>query len=475
MPEPVEKDPASTADEPQGATPEGVATPATPESDETDGAPQDSVRASQTDGAQQAPAQAEGGAHEGPAQASDDGAQADAEGPAPAAQEGAQDGLAEDLERRAQICVEAEQVAQAADFAHGPADLRHLLDEWNGVRRWHDPREDELWQRFNAARQAFYAARDAAREATRATKERLAEEAERLADSTQWNQTSERMRQMMDEWKAAGRTGQREVDDELWKRFNAARQAFAQRRHEHYEQLEAQREAAKAAKEALVEEARSVGAGGADWTAQQWRDASAKMSDLMDRWKKAGVAQRADNDRLWEEFRAARQPFFDAQRAHHEQLEAAYQQAAQAKEALVEKARALADGGDFGRQATEAAKQLDRDWKKLGFAGREANDRLWKQFNEEKERFWSERQIAGDARHAEWRQRTQDAIDRRTTRIENLRDQVARLQDRINNAYATDHVEEMQERLDERKETIQQLEGEVDDMRKRLAEDDARK
>lgn len=393
----------------------------------------------------------------------------------PAADTGTDPALAADLARREEICTEAEQVAATADFSRGPADLRRLQDEWNGVRRWHDPREDALWGRFKAAREAFYGARDAAREATRQAKEKLIAEAEGLAQSTQWNQTTERMRQMMDEWKAAGRTGQHEVDDELWGRFNAARQTFAKRRQEHYAQLDAQRAAAKQAKEALIEEARAVAVGTEDWTAQQWREASDKMADLMARWKKAGVAQRADNDRLWEEFRAARQPFFDAQHAHYDRLDEAHRKAAEAKAALVERARALADGGDFGREATEAAKQLDREWKQLGYAGKEANDRLWKEFNTEKERFWAERQTAGDARHAEWRQRLEEAVDRRKTRIQNLKEQVARLQDRINNAYATDHVEEMQERLDDRQETLEQLQQEVADMEARLAADDTRK
>lgn len=376
--------------------------------------------------------------------------------------------LQKDLDQREELCREAEQVAAAKDWRHGSSDLRRLQDQWNDIRRWHDPREDALWQRFKVAKDSFFEARDAAHATVKETKEKLVAEAERLAGSTQWKATGDRLHAMMDEWKAAGRTGQHEVDDELWEKFNAARQKFYDRRSEHYDELDKQRAAAKETKERLIEEARAAAVTASDWTGDQWRAASDKMKDLMDQWKKAGVAAKADNDRLWDEFRAARQPFFDAQHAHYDSLDAAHKKAADAKQKLVDEAKALASGHDFGRDATERAKQLDRDWKQIGYAGKEADDRLWEAFRNAKESFWDQKHAFNDARHEQWVQRTQDAIDRRKSRIANLQEQIDRLQNRLNNAYATDHVEEMQERLDEKKKLVTEIEGEIQDMEQRL-------
>lgn len=378
--------------------------------------------------------------------------------------------LEKELTRREELVEKAEQVAEARDWSHGSGDLRRLRDEWNALRRWHDPREDALWKRFKTASDAFYQARDAERAKVKEAKERLVAEAEQLAQSSQWNATAERLRAMMDEWKAAGRTGNRSVDDGLWERFNAARETFYQRRSEHFAELDAKRDEARQTKERLVEEAKAAAVTASDWTGAQWRAASAKMKELMDQWKAAGVAPKADNDRLWEEFQAARQPFFDAQHAYYEGLETARKAAAEAKEKLVAEAKALAESNDFGREATERAKQLDRDWKELGYAGREANDRLWEAFRAAKEAFWDKKRAANETRHQEWVQRTQEAIDRRKTRVANLQQQVARLQERLNNAYATDHVEEMQAQLDEKKQVIEDIETEIHDMEQRLGE-----
>lgn len=390
----------------------------------------------------------------------------DAQDEAQAQGEG-QTALEQELKRREALCSEAESVAGEKDWRRGPSDFRRLADEWRSLRRWHDPREDELQRRFDAAREAFYTARDAAREEASKKKEALAAEAERLSKSDRWKATGDRFRELMDEWKAAGTAGH-EVDEELWQRFNKARRSFYDAREEHFKQLDAARAEAKAKKEALVERAREAAKTSEDWKGAEWRAASARMKELMDEWKAAGVAERADNDRLWKEFTDARQPFFDAQHAHYNKVEADQKEAAQAKQALVDEARELCEGSDFSREATERAKDLDRRWRKIGYAGKELNDRLWEDFNKAKEGFWDKKRAYGEERHEEWRQRTEDAIERREKRIANLKQQTEHLRERIANAYATDHVEEMQERLDDKLDLIKQIEDEVKDIKSRL-------
>ena len=380
----------------------------------------------------------------------------------------AEEELAKELARREKLCEQMEDVALTVDVRQGIDDIRRLQNDWNNLRRWHDPREDALFDRFETARREFFYKRDVQRENKKAAKTRLVTEAERIALSDQWNSTAERLQAIVDEWKTIGSSGDRDADDELWKRLGAARKAFSKRRSDHYKQLDAQRAQAKAAKEGLVAEAEKIAAGIAEWSDDQWRAASNTMRDLMDRWKAAGAAGREDNDRLWEQFQAARQPVFDAQRQRREAIAAAQKRAAAQKQELIQKANELVEKADFGREATEAARQLDRDWKQIGNAGKEANDRLWAEFSEAKEKFWDARRTFFDERHAQWVQRTKDAIERRRARIVNLQEQVDRLQDRLNHALATDRVEEMQDRLDERKETLAALKEEVKSMEEQL-------
>ncbi|MEI5010074.1 DUF349 domain-containing protein [Streptomyces sp. NPDC087659] len=130
------------------------------------------------------------------------------------------------------LVVEAEELAQSEQWRAAGERLRALVDTWKGLPRLDRKSDDELWHRFSHARSAFskrrkahFAALDAQREVARQTKERLVAEAESLSGSTDWGPTAARYRELMAEWKAAGRA-QREHEEDLWNRFRGAQDIF---------------------------------------------------------------------------------------------------------------------------------------------------------------------------------------------------------------------------------------------------------
>ncbi len=83
--------------------------------------------------------------------------------------------------------------------------------------------------------------REEHRAAQTARKEALAAEAEELAaNSTQWKVAGDRFRAILDEWKTISGVD-RKVDDALWKRYSAAREAFNRRRGSHFADLDRER------------------------------------------------------------------------------------------------------------------------------------------------------------------------------------------------------------------------------------------
>ena len=144
---------------------------------------------------------------------------------------------------------------------------------------------------------------------SRSVKHSLVERAEELADSTSWKATGEIMHELMDEWKTAGSSGSAE-DDELWERFNGARRQFFERRKEHHAELMRTRSAGRRAKEALISQTTELA------SSTDWDNTFDAMQDLMEEWKKAGSAGHREDEALWQQFRAARDPFFEARKAH---------------------------------------------------------------------------------------------------------------------------------------------------------------
>ena len=211
--------------------------------------------------------------------------------------------------------------------------------------------------------QAERARRDEQRAEQTARKEALAVEAEEIAaNSTQWKVAGDRMRIIVDEWRAI--TGlDRKTDDALWKRYSAARDAFNRRRGAHFAELDRERVGVKEAKERLCERAEEL-SGSTDWA-----PTAAKFRDLLNEWKTAGRASKDLDDALWNRFKAAQDTFFAARNAVSAERDAEFQANGEAKEKLLAEAEKIdVDNLDAARAALRTI--TDR-WDAIGSAPRD--------------------------------------------------------------------------------------------------------
>ena len=135
---------------------------------------------------------------------------------------------------RAEIVAEAERLAAEdpakTQWKQTSAALDALFAKWQAHQ--HDaPRipkgeANDLWKRFRAARttieqnrKAFFAELDSAHKDVRTKKQHLIEQAEALAPQGADGVSS--YRNLLDEWKKAGRSGKKQ-DDAMWAKFKAA-------------------------------------------------------------------------------------------------------------------------------------------------------------------------------------------------------------------------------------------------------------
>jgi len=231
-------------------------------------------------------------------------------------------------------------------------------------------------------------ARDAARAEAIAKKEALAAEAEAIAESsTQWKSAGDRLRAIVEEWKLI-KGIDRKTDDALWKRFAAARDAFGKRRGSHFATLDTERDAAKAIKEKLVAQAEKLS------TAEDWRETSAALKDLMNEWKAAPRTNRNTEDALWKRFRAAQDVFFERRSAVFAERDAEQSQNLKEKEAIIAEAAALDLSNP--RQAQVALRDLQEKLESLGHVPRDAMQRV-------EARMRAAEQRVREALDAEWK------------------------------------------------------------------------
>ena len=198
------------------------------------------------------------------------------------------------IARKEALAAEAEDLAENSTEWKAAGDrIRAILEEWRGIRGIDRATDDELWKRYSRARDSFnrrrgshFAELDRGRAQAKKAKEELVERAEALKDSTEWGETARAYRDLMTEWKAAGRAP-REVDDALWERFRAAQDHFFAARNAVNAERDREFEANADAKDALLAEydslvdpAKGLGA------------AKAKLRELQDKWDEIGFVPR---------------------------------------------------------------------------------------------------------------------------------------------------------------------------------------
>lgn len=163
--------------------------------------------------------------------------------------------------------VEAAEALAARDprtvqWKQASAEMTALFDQWQSQQQ-NGPRlpkatAQQLWKRFRDARASvdkhrreFYAELDEAHKAVRDRKTRLVERAEALAPRGEEGIPA--YRDLLDEWKGAGRAGKK-ADDALWARFKAAGDAlYSARGEREAADAEASREKIEAKRALLVE------------------------------------------------------------------------------------------------------------------------------------------------------------------------------------------------------------------------------
>jgi hypothetical protein len=325
---------------------------------------------------------------------------------------------------------------EAVADAHAIGDLAALTARLDGLTELVAKRREEV-----------KAAREQARAEARTTKEGIVAEAERIADeTTHWKSGGERLRELVEEWKAADRID-RVTEAALWKRLSAARTAFAKRRKVYFAGLDEQREGIRAAKEAIVAEAEAI----ADST--DWAQTAAVYRDLMQRWKTAGRASREAEDELWARFKGAQDQFFHARSAVFAERDASLAANAEVKEELLIEAEKLLPVTD-ARSARVTLRNLLERWEAAGPVPREQRDRLEGGLRKVDE-------AVRKAEDAEWKRSNPEARARAQSTVDQLRTSIEQLEKRLGKAQAAGRpkdVKEAEEAITARRSWLQEAE-----------------
>ena len=247
------------------------------------------------------------------------------------------------------------------------AQLHALQDEWEEI----GPVQNEDWELMKGsyweAVRAIYDKINEHYEAQRqllkanidAKKALVTELESRLADLTTWTtfkhweaQTAFVL-ELQAKWKTIG-AGNRKDNEAVYQAFRAQCDTFFAAKKNFSKEIDAANQEVVAKKKALIEKAQSLA------TSTDWKNTAEQLKKLQKQWQDSGSAGQRFENKLWKEFRAACNAFFDARQTHFAGQDAENAENLSAKLALIEslqqyelpsdKQEALAKLRDFQQQ-----------------------------------------------------------------------------------------------------------------------------
>jgi hypothetical protein len=129
--------------------------------------------------------------------------------------------------------------------------------------------------------------------------------------------------------------------------------------------------------------------------------AGRKMRELQARWKPVALAPRAQGEVMWRRFKTAQDEVFARTSAHFAAQNEERAANLTRKQALCERAEALADSTDWVRTAT-AIQALQAEWKSIGPVARGHEKAIWERFRAACDKFFTRRQEDLKRRKEEW-------------------------------------------------------------------------
>lgn len=267
---------------------------------------------------------------------------------------------------------EISRVDTTRDIDEAANKLRALQEKV--APRVRELREMDDWRRFaNAQRQEQLIAMAEAIVASLKSEEEAGKASDLAA-------TARALRELHTKWQEAAEAP-RHSAQRLWDRFRTATDFIRSRCETYFNKLREERAGNLQKKVSIVEEAEALA------QSNEWGKAAGRFQALQADWQALGPVPRDDGRELAHRFRVACNAFFSRRREDLAGRKKAWSENLARKEALCERAEALAQSTDWDAASSEL-KRLQAEWKTVGAVRRNKSDVVWNRFRAAADRFF---------------------------------------------------------------------------------------
>lgn len=248
--------------------------------------------------------------------------------------------------------------------------IKVYRNDWEDIGPVPNDKWDELKGSYRAALEeaysklkAHYNSVEEEKEHNLTLKKEILEKVKEIISKTEtitgqaWNTVTEELMNLQNEWKTIGRANQKD-NDKVWAEFRELCDQFFEKKKVFFAGHHEKMKEIKSQKQDLINKANALK------DSNDWQKTGLALMKLQDAWKKIPHAG-GDEHKLFQNFRAACNHFFDSKKAHFEAIDASFENNLKLKEELLEKLNAFVLGEDAAANR-EALKQFTADWNNAG-------------------------------------------------------------------------------------------------------------
>ena len=301
------------------------------------------------------------------------------------------------LELKEKLCENAERLAEEKDTISAFHQLQELHQEYREIGPVPKELREQIWARFKAAssvinkrHQQHFEEMRANEEENLAKKTALCEKVESLVaaenkGAADWEKRTKEIIDIQAEWKTIGFAPQK-MNVKIFERFRTACDIFFSRKAEFFKGMKEKYAQNTEKKKALVEKAQQLS------ESTDWKSTADKLIALQKEWKTIGMVPRKLGDKLWNDFIAACNHFFEARSAAHADTRGEERENLSKKKAVIAKLKEML--GKAQDNAAETIKQLIEEYNAIGHVPFNEKDKLYTQFRETVDKLYKELNIS---------------------------------------------------------------------------------
>lgn len=248
--------------------------------------------------------------------------------------------------------------------------IKIYRNDWEDIGPVPNDKWDELKGSFRAALEeaysklkAHYHSVEEEKESNLTEKKNIIEKIKEIltksetANGQAWNNLTNEIVTLQGEWKAIGRANAKD-NDKAWAEFRELCDTFFEKKKVFFNVVHEKMSGIKAQKQELIAKVNALK------ESTDWQKTGLAIIKLQDAWKKVPHAGQ-DENKLYNQFRAACNHFFDAKKAHFGAIDASFDTNLVVKEELLKKITEFSLSEDVAANHV-ALKQFSADWNAAG-------------------------------------------------------------------------------------------------------------